>query len=75
MIYEYICYDHSTKTLIERFKRPERVVAKAKQPQRVVAVLKQQTQIDLGLLHIFGTQTQILLRGFSHFWGPPNQNE
>jgi hypothetical protein len=35
---EYICYTQSTKTLIERLKRPERVVAKGKQPQRVVAV-------------------------------------
>jgi hypothetical protein len=37
----WICYEQSTKTLIERFKRPERVVAKRKQSQRVLVVLKQ----------------------------------
>jgi hypothetical protein len=37
-IYIYICYDQSTNSLIERFKRPERVLAVLKRPQRVLVV-------------------------------------
>jgi hypothetical protein len=36
-IYIYICYTQRGKTLNERKKQPERVVAISKQPQRVLA--------------------------------------
>jgi hypothetical protein len=37
--------------------------------------LGSRTQIDLGLLPIFGATNSNFTPGIFHFWGPPNQNE